>query len=391
MAKDDDSDDTPRPPPATPLTPELVDVGLSLPAPDAVTALRIIGTSVEIPLSPDRKGFGVGREMIPDLVQIALPSDFIGRHHATLRRKGGSLSVVDHESTNGTYKNDVRRSSCTVDPGETIRFADVRLLALDEHLRQLRNEVLPWCLGLDAHEFLDATIETIAEGKPILLIGPPYCEQRVLAEAIHHASPRRQRAFVAVDTALKSDGERTAVLRHASEGSMFVDLHAIPPPTEFFVKHLFGTTYKVRPLISAPSYEKARVLLGDERVQQLRIIAVPSLAARRAEVPTLMDHWFAKQGSKCTVKRMRSDHIEALRNYEWPRNFEDLRRQGHRILAIFAHGNLTRAAEALGVTPQAVSQGLARLGIYDLRFSDENDDRRLAHEGGNGVDGRPEF
>ena len=78
--------------------------------------------------------------------------------------------------------------------GRDVRVGDVTLLAMDDQMRQLR-PVLRWVLGFDAHAYVDGTLEVITAGDPLLLVGPPACEQRYLAEQIHDTSARRSFGF----------------------------------------------------------------------------------------------------------------------------------------------------------------------------------------------------
>jgi transcriptional regulator of acetoin/glycerol metabolism len=351
-------------PQLTPLTDPLADdAGLSLPPSDPVIALRVVGANVEVPLSPQKRVLTIGSAPTPD-VDVSLSSRHVSRVHAAIHRRGNRLRIVDQESTNGIFLHDRREPAFEVAAGQSFRIADVKLLALDEHIRTLRTEA-QWALGLGANAPVDDALETIATGAPLLLLGKPNCEQRALAEAIHRSSARRHRAFVPVAPPLATRPEQAAVLVHASRGTAFVDLEAIPTPSAFFVAHLFGPTYHIRPIIAATSYEQARELLGDERAQHLRTIGIPPLADRRADVPRLFDILFVRQGSRRTIAELGAARVAALMQYDWPRNFDDVRRHAPRLLALIEHGSVRAAARALNVAPQSLLEALGRIGLRD--------------------------
>jgi hypothetical protein len=248
-------------------TDPLDESGLSLPPSDPVTALRVVGQNIELPLSSAKRTFTLGAAAEPE-VDLTVPSAVsarVSRLHALIQRKANRLWVNDQHSTNGTYLRDRREPSFEIGAGQSFRIADVKLLALDEHLRVLRPHV-QWILGLTAHAAVDAALELIADGGPLLLLGRPGCDQLALVREIHRTSARRQRALVEAPARFETRAEQTSVLTHASRGTIYLDLATINGPLPaFFVSHLFGETYHVRPIVSAPSLEKAEDQLGKER------------------------------------------------------------------------------------------------------------------------------
>ena len=55
--------------------------------------------------------------------------------------------------------------------------------------------------------------------------------------------------------------------------------------------------------------------------------------------------------------------LDALVAHAWPNNLDELFEQAPRLLACLMHPTLRRAAEALGVTRQTLTQHLDRLGV----------------------------
>jgi hypothetical protein len=346
-------------------TDPLDETGLSLPPSDPVTALRVAGQNIELSLSSEKRTFTLGAAAEPevDLTIPTLVSSHVSRLHALIQRKGNRLWINDQQSTNGIYLRDRREPSFEIGAGQSFRVADVKLLALDEHLRVLRPHV-QWVLGLGAHAAVDAALELIADGGPLLLLGRPGCDQLALAHEIHRTSARRQRALAEAPVRFETRAEQTSLLAQASRGTIFLDLATLTAPLPaFFVSHVFGETYHVRPIVSAPSLERAEDQLGKDNARRLPVISVPPLAERRADIPRLLDALFIKAESVRRVAELGDDNVAALREYGWPQNFDDLRRNVPRLLALIEHGKLRAAARALGVSAPALSEALERLGI----------------------------
>jgi DNA-binding PucR family transcriptional regulator len=59
-----------------------------------------------------------------------------------------------------------------------------------------------------------------------------------------------------------------------------------------------------------------------------------------------------------------SETAAKLKAFDWPDNFEDLRRNARQILAYIEHdGNVSAAARALGVRRQSLAERLERIGL----------------------------
>lgn len=347
--------------------------GLALPPADAVTALRIVGARLpEIPLPPEKRIFNLGSDDHPDIdvrVSSKLASDaaaeeHVSRLHLLIQRKSSRLWIQDQGSTNGTFIKDRREREGFIAAGDTFRVGDVTLLAMDDQMRLLR-PTLRWVLGFDAHAYVDSVLALVTAGDPLLLIGPPACEQRILAEQIHATSARRGLGFVAV-TAPLPDRERFNDFAAASHGTVYVDLDELRRVPAWFVGLLFGDTYQVRPIISAPSAEAARKHLGDLSMPRLRVITIPAIKDRREDVPGILNSLFRQPplSSDREVAELGAERLSRLKAFDWPENFDDLRRNAPKILAYIKAGfNETAAARALGKTRQSLSESLRRIGL----------------------------
>lgn len=349
--------------------------GLILPAADAVTALRIVGTKLpELPLPPEKRIFNLGSDDHPD-IDIRVSSrlakgderaeEHVSRVHLQIQRKGSRLWIIDQDSTNGTFIKDRREREGVIAAGDTFRVGDdVTLLAMDDQMRLLRPTVR-WVLGFDAHAYVDAMLAVIASGDPLLLIGPPACEQRYLAEQVHATSARRALGFVAIAAPL-SERDQAGGLATASHGTVYMNLEAFSRVPAWFVGHLFGATYHVRPVIAAPSVEVARKHLGDLNMSRLRVITIPPISDRKADVPGILNSLFrqAPLKSEREIAELGDSRIDRLKAFDWPDNFDDLRRNALKILAYIESGfNETAAARALGKSRQSLGESLRRIGL----------------------------
>jgi pSer/pThr/pTyr-binding forkhead associated (FHA) protein len=359
--------------PSIPTTPT-EQTGLALPPADAVTALQIVGTGLpELVLLPGKRILNLGSDEHPD-IHIRVSSrlaqgdmrvpEAVSRVHLQIQRKGSRLWIIDKGSTNGTFIRDRRERDADIAAGETFRVGDVTLLAMDDHMRLLR-PTLRWVLGFDAHAYVDAMLEVITTGDPLLLVGPAACEQRYLAEQIHCTSARCTFGFSPISPPLP-ERDQVGGLAAASCGTAYLDLaehHRLPA---WFVGHLFGETYQVRPIIASPSVEAARLRLGDHNLPKLCVITIPAIKDRSGDVPRILNSLFRQPPleSARKIAALGESKLERLKAFGWPDNFDDLRRNAPRILAYIEAGfNERAAARKLSKSHQSVSESLRRIGL----------------------------
>lgn len=348
--------------------------GLALPPAGAVTALRIAGSNLpEIALSLDQLIFNFGSDDHPDIhirVSSKIASgnpqaqETVSRVHLQIRRKGSRLWILDMDSTNGTFIKDRRERDGDIAAGETFRVGTVTLLAMDDQMRSLR-PTLRWVLGFDAHPYVDKMLEVITAGEPLLLVGPAACEQRYLAEQIHCTSARRTFGFAAISAPLP-ERDQVGGLAAASHGTAYLDLAEFSRLPAWFVGHLFGDTYRIRPIVASPSVETARLRLGDLNMPNLRVINIPPIRERAGDVPGILNSLFRRPPleSSHEIVELGEAKVDRLKEFDWPDNFDDLRRNAPKILAYIEAGfNERAAARKLGKSHSAVSESLRRIGL----------------------------
>ena len=349
-------------------TPELDDSPLDLPPPDAIVALQVVGEGCELRLSPQQQNFALGSAPPPAVDLCLSGKKYVSEKHAFLSRRGNTLTVTDNRSRNGTFFGGYRDSYGEVKAGQVFRVADVKLLALDERLRQLRTR-LRWWLGYEAEAQLDQALTDVVdeEASGLLLLGPAECEQRQLAETIHRHSARRNAGFVVAEPPLKSQTEEVALLKRARGGTVFLDLDHVRP-LQFLVGQLFGSTYRVRPIVAARTQKLVDEALGlasvTVKVRALRAISIPAVAERRDDVPALLDELLTHEQCSHPIGHIGDANLAALvANHKWKANHRDVREVARRCRALLDEPMQSEAAARLGITPSTLSEWLSGLGM----------------------------
>jgi len=101
-------------------------------------------------------------------------------------------------------------------------------------------------------------------------------------------------------------------------------------------------------------------------MHRLRVVNIPPIRARRADVPGILNALFAQPplSSHLEVAALGADTVERLQEFDWPGNFKDLRNAAPRVLAyIETNRNLRAAAEKVGRKHQSLGEALRRIGV----------------------------
>lgn len=344
----------------------------------AITRLVVVGENIELDLPPEQERFTLGAASAP-AVDLTVRGELVSRLHAVLTRKGIKLCVVDQKSTNGTFHNDHRDPDFELEPGEVFEVSrHVKLLALDPGLAILRNRLL-WVVGLRNRAAADEAIQHIAKNAPILLLGPPGCEQHATAAEIHRRSAFNDHEFVIAPSTFASRADQDHVLARGTRSNVFLDLsRATAPLPAHFVTGLFASS---RPIIAAPTREHAFELL-DNYAYRLRAIELATPAERPDDIPRLLDALIIEEhartgggGELLPVAALGAANVDGLKAHPWPDHFTELRTQAKRLHAVLTNGLRLRAsARALGLkSPTALGQALDRIGVR-LKPIDDDDD-----------------
>ncbi|MEZ4402564.1 MAG: FHA domain-containing protein [Kofleriaceae bacterium] len=330
-------------------------------APSPPVQLRVMGDDVVLPLDAGTELFWLGSG--PD-VHLHLPRRYVSRRHASLRRLRGKLDVANH-SSNGTRVDGQSIGDAILGAADTFEVGATTLLILDEPMVRLRG-VLARAIGFGAHAEVDRALVLAMRQihVPLILTGPRGAESERLAAAIHQATPRRSRPFQVID-ACGPGAAVAARLRAATGGTVFVDVRPLQnkPAAKSLVTLLGDPTFRTRLIIGATTSQQVRRAF-DHDVSKLGEIRTPPVLARVPEIPALLDAYLAEAGSPHSIEELPDDRVEALRQFAWPENLEEIRRAAERLAAFFeCDKNISATARQLGLSPQTLSEWFDRVGV----------------------------
>ena len=199
---------------------------------------------------------------------------------------------------------------------------------------------------------------------PVLLEGPTGAGKELFAQAIHSASPRRTKPFVAVNCSafpkdlLESElfgyrkgaftgaqADKKGLFEEANGGTLFLDeigelesgaqaklLRALESQEFTKIGDTKPTRVNVRVLAATNRNLKQQSELGLFRTDlYYRIsvvgIAVPPLSARLVDVPVLVQHFVQRFATKLRQAPLQisAEAMQALASYTWPGNIRELK------------------------------------------------------------------
>ncbi len=206
-----------------------------------------------------------------------------------------------------------------------------------------------------------ATLKRVAPtGSRVLISGPAGVGKEVAARMLHSWSPRAGAPFVVVSAARmtperveeelfgseRPDGSVTpGLLERAHGGTLFLDEIAdMPMPTQGKILRVLTeqsftrvggqrvVKVDVRVLSSSARTLTAEIDAGrfrEDFYYRLNVVPVfiPSLAERREDIPSLVEHFVARYASERRVPtpQVTTDAMAALQAYDWPGNVRQLR------------------------------------------------------------------
>lgn len=215
-----------------------------------------------------------------------------------------------------------------------------------------------------------ATLKRVANtGSRLLISGPAGSGKEVAARLLHSWSPRAENAFVTVNSARitperfeqelfgeEADGKlvRAGLLELADGGTLYLDEVAdMPESTQARILRVLteqafvrvGGHRQIRVDVrvvssTARNLEKeiAERRFREDLFYRLNVVPVtiPSLSERRDDIPTLVDHFFARFASDQGVPPpdVSEEAMAALQSYEWPGNVRQLRNVVERMIIL---------------------------------------------------------
>jgi DNA-binding NtrC family response regulator len=216
-----------------------------------------------------------------------------------------------------------------------------------------------------------------ATASTVLINGETGTGKELAARAIHHASPRRNNRFVALncsaipETLLEAElfghargaftgavGARQGRLEQAHKGTLFLDeVGTMSPALQSKLLRVLqerefervgdAHTIKIDVRIIAATHSDLARMVADNTFREdlfyrLNVIPVklPPLRERRDDIPLLVQHFLQKLGAEQLPPRQVTMSQEAMRRlmaYSWPGNVRQLENVVERALA-FSHG-----------------------------------------------------
>lgn len=261
-----------------------------------------------------------------------------------------------------------------------------------------------------------ATLKRVANtGSRLLISGPAGAGKEVAARLLHSWSPRSDHAFVTVNSARitperfeqelfgeESGGKlvRAGLLELADGGTLYLDEVAdMPLSTQARILRVLTEQSFVRVgghrqirvdvrVVSSTARDLEREIaekrFREDLFYRLNVVpvAIPSLAERRDDIPSLVDHFFARFAADQGVSppAVTSEAMAALQSYEWPGNVRQLRNLVERTIILTPRERLERIdaemlpGELLGGRINGDSGMSALMGV-PLREARENFER----------------
>jgi DNA-binding NtrC family response regulator len=313
---------------------------------------------------PLREKLSIGKAPDNDLV---LADDTVSRRHCELTRAPDGVHVKDLGSTNGTRVNGARVQEATVQVGMVLKVGEVEIAIRPANHRA---EVLPsdkkqfgGALGQSlAMRTIFGVLERIATtDATVLLEGETGTGKDVLARAIWTESGRGSGPFVVVDcgavsySLLESElfghergsftgavAARQGAFELAEGGTVFLDeIGELPLDVQPKLLRVLETKEFRRVGGNKTIKMDVRVVVATKRNLQREVAAgkfredlyfrlavvpvtVPSLRARRDDIPMLVAHILRASGGDETLK-VSPDTMQALMAHDWPGNIRELR------------------------------------------------------------------
>jgi DNA-binding NtrC family response regulator len=379
-----------------------------------VTATPAQGSPIEATLGMEPLVVGTSPEC-----DLAVADARVSRRHCELRLTRRGIVLRDLGSKNGTFLGEVPIIEIILPPGVTVTIGSSSLsarvggapslvsLSPSERFGEAVGRSIPMRALFAKLDRAAATSETI------LLLGESGTGKEVLAQAIHAASPRRDRPFVVFDCSaiapslLEAEifghvrgaftgaaAARAGLLEQAHGGTLFID-EVGELPLDLQPKLLRALeARKVRRIganewldvdarVVAATHRNLRAQLASGAFRQdlyyrLAVVEVnvPALRERKDDLPLLVEHFLAQKEPRRTLADLPPHAMALLEAHSFPGNVRELRNTVARLMLFpdlgcealgLAESANAAAPSAPAATPGADLGGLLQLPLLEAR------------------------
>jgi len=330
----------------------------------------------------------VGREPGLDH-RLHVPDQAMSRTHFRMVRSGAVTILEDLGSTNGTFLNRERTSSCAVTVNDVIRAGDSLFVVTEQKPTprdDLRHRGVVVC-NAEMFQVFERADKAAVRKTAILIVGETGTGKDLLAQHIHTWSGRPGR-FVPVNCAAIQEGIAEASLfgakkgaftgaensegwvQHAHRGTLFLDeIGDLSEPVQAkllrFLDNLevvpVGSHDAVKVdvrILAATNRAGATGTLGGTLRPDVRarledeVLYLLPLRARRDEIVALA--WAAVLlGRRFPLEMLNTDFVHELLLYSWPRNVRQLFKAVGRCVA---HSKGPKAPLSLSLLAEALAE-----------------------------------
>ncbi len=303
-------------------------------------------------------------------LRVELADAAVSSTHARLMRTGGTWSIVDQGSKNGTLVNGLRITRTEIGAEDLFEIGSTFFL--------VKPVTAPPDRGPPALRTLDAELASelrllarIASSKvPVLLLGASGTGKEMTARAVHELSERTG-PFVAVNCGALPDGliaselfgarkgafsgavaDRAGTVAAANGGTLFLDeIAELPESSQVALLRVLQSGEVVALGSSTAVTVDIRVIAATNRdleqcvasgrfrgdlYARLRghVVRLPSLRARREDIGILVAELLSRLGERARAVVLSRAAARALFCYPWPYNIRELEQAVTRALTI---------------------------------------------------------
>lgn len=298
----------------------------------------LVGPDAGRELASDRERIRIGADPGSDLALGQDPT--VSRSHCEILFTEKGYLLVDRGSTNGTFVDGRRVERAYLGLRSDLRAGSTQMIFTAEDERvdvsPFEGEALAGLVAVSSElRQLFGVVKRVAPlALPVLLEGETGVGRDAIAHALHVLSGRGG-PFVAVDLAALPEESLEAelagpegALARARNGTLFLEgFDELIPAYQPKLLRVLDGSLEARLVVGARQPLQARVDEGGLRPDLFfRVavlpLAIPSLRARREDVPVLLARALAEAGAG--DRHFAPEAVDVLGRYAWPGNVREL-------------------------------------------------------------------